>query len=144
MLSHLQGNYGPLSLNQPDALVQAKPFMTKESEAKNLIIRAWRERWTDRQWGIHVRKVSLPFISIILEVRTFNPWNPCFLIPEFWVNGINLFVFFQLLGSFDSDTDLSFIADCILQQALNGPGPNNLVLSYLKHTVFSQVFCNCN
>lgn len=32
---------------------------SKESEVKNLIIRAWRERWTDCQWGIHIRQVRV-------------------------------------------------------------------------------------
>jgi len=38
----------------------------KENEVKNLIIRAWRERWTDCQWGIHIRPVNYNLLSLFI------------------------------------------------------------------------------
>lgn len=47
-------------------VMQSKELVqTKEAQAKNLIMRAWRERWTDVQWGIHVRSVIINYLESI-------------------------------------------------------------------------------
>ncbi|XP_060574517.1 mediator of RNA polymerase II transcription subunit 24-like [Ruditapes philippinarum] len=69
-------------------------------KVKGLLMRAWRERWNEIQWGIHLKK---------------------------------------LIGTAQPGADTKEIAVLLLQQALVGAHPNSLILSYVKHAVFTKL-----
>lgn len=70
----------------------------RQQAISKILMRAWRERWTNYQFGIEIKE-AFPI----------------------------------KLGS-----DAILITDVILQQTLIGAGVNKLLLSYLKHSLFSE------
>ncbi|XP_073875640.1 mediator of RNA polymerase II transcription subunit 24 isoform X12 [Macaca fascicularis] len=65
---------------------------------KQAILQAWKERWSDYQWAINMKK--------------------------FFPKG--------------ATWDILNLADALLEQAMIGPSPNPLILSYLKYAISSQ------
>lgn len=78
--------------------MEVSSLNSMSSEIKQLLLRAWRKRWTDVEFSRHVKK----------------------LLPR-GVSG-----------------DVYDLADCILKQAISGPVPNVLFLSYLNICMCTQ------
>ncbi|XP_076851106.1 mediator of RNA polymerase II transcription subunit 24 isoform X1 [Brachyhypopomus gauderio] len=66
---------------------------------KQAILQAWKERWSDYQWAINIKK----------NCPKGATWD--------YIN----------------------LADALLEQAMIGPSPNPLILSYLKYAISSQM-----
>uniref|UniRef100_A0A671MV18 Mediator of RNA polymerase II transcription subunit 24 n=1 Tax=Sinocyclocheilus anshuiensis TaxID=1608454 RepID=A0A671MV18_9TELE len=66
---------------------------------KQAILQAWKERWSDYQWAINIKKNCPKGAS----------WD--------YLN----------------------LAEALLEQAMIGPSPNPLILSYLKYAISSQM-----
>uniref|UniRef100_A0A8C7YN20 Mediator of RNA polymerase II transcription subunit 24 n=1 Tax=Oryzias sinensis TaxID=183150 RepID=A0A8C7YN20_9TELE len=66
---------------------------------KQAILQAWKERWTDYQWAVNIKK-NFP------KGATWDYLN---------------------------------LAEALMEQAMIGPSPNPLILSYLKYAISSQM-----
>uniref|UniRef100_A0A8C5XFD6 Mediator of RNA polymerase II transcription subunit 24 n=1 Tax=Microcebus murinus TaxID=30608 RepID=A0A8C5XFD6_MICMU len=87
---------------QGGCLPPASPPQSKVMKVVNLkqaILQAWKERWSDYQWAINMKK--------------------------FFPKG--------------ATWDILNLADALLEQAMIGPSPNPLILSYLKYAISSQM-----
>uniref|UniRef100_A0A670JUG0 Mediator of RNA polymerase II transcription subunit 24 n=1 Tax=Podarcis muralis TaxID=64176 RepID=A0A670JUG0_PODMU len=73
--------------------------MMKVVNLKQAILQAWKERWSDYQWAINMKK--------------------------FFPRG--------------TTWDILNLAEALLEQAMIGPSPNPLLLSYLKYAISSQM-----
>jgi mediator of RNA polymerase II transcription subunit 24 len=74
---------------------------SSQQAISKILMKAWKERWTEFQFGIHI-KSAFPS-SIRLPADAYN------------------------------------LTDVILEQTLIGAGVNKLLLSYLKHSLYSQL-----
>ncbi|EHH58083.1 hypothetical protein EGM_07863 [Macaca fascicularis] len=81
------------------ALPPAQSEIMKVVNLKQAILQAWKERWSDYQWAINMKK--------------------------FFPKG--------------ATWDILNLADALLEQAMIGPSPNPLILSYLKYAISSQM-----
>lgn len=73
--------------------------LSMSHKIKELLLRAWRERWSEIDFGRNIKR----------------------LLPR-GVSG-----------------DVYDLADYILRQAIKGPVPNTLLISYLNHCLSSQI-----
>ncbi|XP_037611273.1 mediator of RNA polymerase II transcription subunit 24 isoform X3 [Sebastes umbrosus] len=73
--------------------------MMKVVNLKQAILQAWKERWSDYQWAINIKK-NFP------KGATWDYLN---------------------------------LAEALMEQAMIGPSPNPLILSYLKYAISSQM-----
>uniref|UniRef100_A0A2I3RY39 Mediator of RNA polymerase II transcription subunit 24 n=3 Tax=Homininae TaxID=207598 RepID=A0A2I3RY39_PANTR len=83
----------------PPPLPPAQSEIMKVVNLKQAILQAWKERWSDYQWAINMKK--------------------------FFPKG--------------ATWDILNLADALLEQAMIGPSPNPLILSYLKYAISSQM-----
>lgn len=83
---------------------------------KALLIKSWRERWSDVQFGIQIKSL----INRGKKRDTFGNWN-------------------HFRSSLGTCGDTFHLSDLILEQALIGPSPNALIIGFLKHSLAAHV-----
>lgn len=101
------------------------PTRMKVVNLKQAILQAWKERWSDYQWAINIKK-NFP------KGATWDYPNLAGLkiyeLSKFKL----LFVIALLISCLST-------AEALMEQAMIGLSPNPLILSYLKYAVSSQV-----
>lgn len=73
----------------------------RQQAISKILMKAWKERWTEFQFGIHIKQAFTSSIRLPADAMT--------------------------------------LTDVILEQTLIGAGVNKLLLSYLKHSLYSQL-----
>lgn len=95
---------------------------------KQAILQAWKERWSDYQWAINMKK----FFPRGATWDILNLAGVQYNVKDGW-GGVNPGKLQPLSLS------LIPLAEALLEQAMIGPSPNPLILSYLKYSISSQV-----
>lgn len=106
----------------------------KTNQINAMLLRAWRERWSDAQWGINIKTVSDTaghehrFGGHVQHRR----WPAPSLRTVF--SCIQLLTISQILPPPVSG-DTYNLAEQILQQALVGIDANKVLITYLRHSL---------
>ncbi len=90
--------------------------------AKNLILRAWRERWSDVQWAVRLKPV-------LRQAKAR---------PQGGGEGVQK-AGKQRLVKRRAEGDAIDLSRLLLDCALVGPSPNALIMGYLKHSLAAGV-----
>lgn len=102
------------------------PTRMKVVNLKQAILQAWKERWSDYQWAINIKK-NFP------KGATWDYLN----FAGFYAHlTLNWSIYWRCLLGFKCSVCVS---EALMEQAMIGPSPNPLILSYLKYAISSQV-----
>lgn len=107
----------------------------KTNQINAMLLRAWRERWSDAQWGINIKTVSdtgghEPTDSASTSNIDDGLRRVCAPFSHAW----KLLTISQILPPPVSG-DTYNLAEQILQQALVGIDANKVLITYLRHSL---------
>lgn len=95
---------------------------------KQAILQAWKERWSDYQWAINIKK-NFP------KGATWDYPN----LAGLKIYDLSKFKILFVITFSTSAKCCLFTTEALMEQAMIGLSPNPLILSYLKYAVSSQV-----
>ncbi|XP_025058685.1 mediator of RNA polymerase II transcription subunit 24 isoform X4 [Alligator sinensis] len=100
---------------------------------KQAILQAWKERWSDYQWAINMKKFfpkGATWDILNLAANARPSWEVIHLLFHPFPDVENVFLCYNISPS---------LLEALLEQAMIGPSPNPLILSYLKYAISSQM-----